>query len=42
MGYRALSLVVSDMSWETKGSRFTSVCRGALSAVIARLMPKCL
>ena len=33
-GYRAVSLVVSDLRSETKGSRFTSVCRGELSAVI--------
>ena len=30
MGYRTRSLVVSDFHSETKGSRFTSMCRGEL------------
>ena len=38
MGYRVRSLVVSDLRLEIKGSRFTSMCRGELSAVIARLI----
>ena len=37
MGYRTCSSVVSDLRSETKGSRFTSMCRDELSAVIARL-----
>ena len=43
--YCARSLVVTDLHSETKGSRFESGCyvqRGELSAVISRLMSKCL
>ena len=42
---RARSLVVSDLRSETEGSRFEYgcyYCIGELSAVIARLMSKCL
>ena len=38
----ARSLVVRDLRWETRGSRFESGCwRGELSAVITRPMSKC-
>ena len=42
--FRAHSLVVSDLRLKTKGSWFEllAMCRGELSAVIARLMSKCL